>query len=59
MSVCKQTSVQIQIASQDITPRWLNLISGAWTLIPIESTPKGRVNRCSANLMMNDAEFKT
>ena len=33
-----------------ITPWWLNLILGVLALIPIESTSRGRVNRCSANL---------
>ena len=30
-----------RLASQDLTRRWLNQISGAQALIPIESTPKG------------------
>ena len=46
-----------RLANQDLTPRWLNLRSGAYALILIESTPKG-VNRCKANLMTNDAELK-
>ena len=46
-----------RLASQDHTPRWLNQISEAQALIPIESTLR-RVNRCKANLMTNNAELK-
>ena len=36
--VCKTNT---RLAIKDHTPRWLNRISGALALIPIESTPRG------------------
>ena len=36
--VCKATT---KLANEDLTSRWLNRISGALALIPIESTPRG------------------
>ena len=43
MHECKQICVQSKsrLAIKDHTPRWLNRISGALALIPIESTPRG------------------
>jgi len=54
--MCK---VNIEINKSRITVRWLNRISGALPLIPIESIPRGGMNRCSANIMTNNAELKT
>jgi len=53
MSVCKANNV---ISKYRITPQWLNRISGALTLVPIESTSRG-VNRCNVNLMTNNVEL--
>ena len=60
MSVNYKCAKQVsRLAIQDLTPRWLNIISGAQALIPIENTPREGVNRCMANLMINDAGLKT
>ena len=42
-SMCKLICVQsnTRLANEDLTPRWLNRISGAYVLIPIESTHRG------------------
>ena len=52
--MCKEN---IEISKTKITLQWLNRISGALVLIPIESTPKG-VNMSSANLMSNNMKLK-
>ena len=57
--MCANANANVdQQKKQDHTPRWLNLISGAQALIPIENIPRGG-DRCMANLMTNDVELKT
>ena len=46
LNVCDQTNANKISKQMDLTPRMLSLISGALALIPIESTPRGGVNRC-------------
>ena len=44
MSVCKQytcANANDRLVNQDLTPRWLNLISGALALISIKITLRG------------------
>jgi len=49
MCVNFMCAMKIYISNEDLTPKWLNRISGALALIPIESTPRGWIG-VQANL---------